>query len=238
MKQYPPFRFKQFTVEHNLAAMKVGTDGILLGAWASAHENEHILDVGTGTGLISLMLAQKVDGKCHIDAIEIDQNAVQDATVNFNNSPWSSSFRLYKLDFNDYESNSHYDVIISNPPFYEGKHSTNIERNIARNARGSLSFDILLEKSAQLLTWEGRLFLIVPFEIADRIISNAKQFKLYCKERINVRSRPDLSFSRSLLEFRKTGNEVALVINELCIQAPNSNSYTIEFRKLSKDFYL
>lgn len=238
MKQYSPFRFKQFSIEHDRAAMKIGTDSILLGAWTKIYNHEYILDIGTGTGLLSIMLAQKVHGKCRIDAIEIDKDALHDAALNINNCPWRDSIELHAIDFMEYDNNVKYDLIISNPPFYEGLLSPNISRNKARNARESLNFEMFLKKSSNLLKWDGRLSMILPFEISKKIISEAKKNNLFPIVQVNIRPRSDKKYNRTLLEFRKTKSNIEMTNDELCIVQANSNTYSSEFRKLTIDFYL
>ena len=149
-----PFIFKQFKIQQDNTAMKVGTDGVLLGAWADSENATNILDIGTGTGLIALMLAQR-NLKANITAIEIDEQASLQASENFNNSPWEIRLSIKNLKLQDFVVEEKFDLIVSNPPFFNNTFQANSsERNIARQTE-TLSFNELLKNTASLLSENG-----------------------------------------------------------------------------------
>lgn len=237
MRHYKPFQFKQFSIAQNNAAMKVGTDSVLLGAWANIYPNEKVLDIGTGTGLLSLMLAQKVDGHCTIDAIEIEKGAALDAKLNFNNSNWPKSLTLHNLDFNDFNSNILYDLIISNPPFFEGLAPEITSRSIARNASDKLSYKSLLTNASTLLSKEGRIMLIIPYEYFEKVIRIGNGLNLFLSKQLNIRPKKDKPINRVLIEFCNKPTDLTKEGEELIIRDKN-NQYTEEHIAFTKDFYL
>jgi len=238
MKHYKPFQFKQFSVAQNNAAMKVGTDSVLLGAWAIVNPKERILDIGTGTGILSLMLAQKVNGDCQIDAIEIDKQAIKDAQLNFKNSFWSNSLKLIQKDFNLFESDGLYDVIISNPPFFEGLASSNRSRSIARNASHKLSYKNLITGVSKLLMEEGRFYLIIPQEYFEKVIFIGKANGLHLFKQLNIMPKLEKPINRVLIGLIKTTNPVKTENLERLIVRSEDNLYTKEHRLLTGAYYL
>lgn len=241
MKQYKPFRFKQFSVEQNNAAMKVGTDGVLLGAWARVNPNEHVLDIGTGTGLLSLMLAQKVEGQCKIEAIEIEKGALKDADQNISNFKWRDSIKLIDQDFNSFAPNKTYDVIISNPPFFEGLAPEINSRSIARNASDKLSYENLISRATQLLKNSGRFYLILPNEYLRKVINIAHSFGLGIQKQLNIKPKVNKPINRVLIKLSKIANQEVettnLIQDELVIRTTN-NIYTAEHKYLTREYYL
>ena len=169
MAREKTFRFKQFTVLNDRTAMKVGTDGVLLGAWCPVDDAHHVLDVGTGCGVIALMVAQR-NSQAVIDAIDIDHDAIAEAKINFSNSPWSDRLNAFEMDFNDMSTEVRYDLIISNPPFFtNGVLPTGDARTLARHS-GALSYRQLIEGSTRQLSDEGNLALITPTDAEGEII--------------------------------------------------------------------
>ncbi len=236
----PPFRFKRFTVQQSRSAMKVGFDGILLGAWASVGRCQRILDVGTGTGLVALMLAQRTWGRSpepQIDAIEIDDSAINDASENFADSPWQDRLQLIHDRFQAWceRSIGPYDLIVSNPPYFQDSlPSKDSSRTTARHDR-DLDVRDLLSEMRELLTNDGRLSLILPTETTVRTIEHANQFGLFCRRRTSVRALPTKPPHRELLEFCWTAGELTTM--ELTIEEEH-HLYTDSFRELARDFYL
>ena len=166
------FRFKQFSVVNDRTAMKVGTDGVLLGAWCPVEGTRRVLDVGTGCGVIALMVAQR-NPSAIIDAIDIDHDAIEEAKLNFENSPWSERLMAIDGDFNEIDVETHYDLIVSNPPYFtNGILPTGDARTTARHT-GSLSYRQLIEGASRLLTGEGSLALITPTDAEQEIIEAA-----------------------------------------------------------------
>ncbi|MBE9226861.1 methyltransferase [Phormidium sp. LEGE 05292] len=231
----PYFRFKQFTVFHDRCAMKVGTDGVLLGAWTNITNTQEILDIGTGTGLIALMLAQR--SPAQIDAVEIDLDACNQAKENINNSPWSNRIQLYHNSIQHYAINcaKRYNLLISNPPFFTNASKAAIEaRNLARHTDSLDQFD-LLQIAEKLLCEDGRLAIIYPTEQAETFQEKAETFGFYCQRKLYVKSTLQSPIKRILLEFGKTKleyQESTLVIET------TRHTYSADFVALIKEFYL
>lgn len=221
--------------------MKVGTDSVLLGSWSIIHPNEKVLDIGTGTGLLSLMLAQKVDGECTIDAIEIDKVVLIDADLNVKNSKWKNSIKLHNKDFNEFEPDTLYDVIITNPPFFEGLAPKVTARSIARNASDKLSYKNLLERGSQLLKDKGRMYLIIPQEYYDKVIALGLLNNLQVRNQLTIRPKKDKPINRVLIEFinylgsepqAQFTNQKALIVRDA------QDQYTEAHIELTEAYYL
>jgi len=231
------FQFKQFSVQQDKSAMKVGTDGVLLGAWAPLdHTPFSILDIGAGTGLIALMLAQRSNAE-QIDGIEIDDDAYEQAVENFENSPWGDRLFCYHAGLDEFmdEPEDEYDLIVSNPPFYtDGYLSGDEQRDKARFTE-SLPFEDLIEASALLLSEDGVLAVIIPFKEEDKFIDLAKQDELYPFKITRVKGTPTTEVKRSLIAFSRDVKEI--VIDELTIEIERHN-YTEAYTELTKEFYL
>jgi len=230
----PYFTFKQFSIRHDRCAMKVGTDGVLLGAWTDLHHSRHILDIGTGTGLIALMLAQR-NNECQITAIDIDTEAVGQATDNIQNSPWKDRVVAICQDICTYQANGMFDTIVSNPPYFiDSMKSPDNQRTTARHT-DSLDANRLLEKVSELLTPEGQFSIILPADQTKNLILIANQNGLYPSRCTQVITRPGLSPKRVLMEFRKTHQEY--LQDELIIEL-DRHVYSQEYIALTKEFYL
>lgn len=179
------FTFKQFTVRHDLCAMKVGTDGVLLGALADGGRS--ILDIGTGTGLIALMMAQRFPSS-RVTGIDIDRDAVLQAQANVAASPFASRIDIIHSDFADFDTGSTYDSITCNPPFFEnGAPCPDTQRSIARHAE-ALPFSTLIAKAAQLLADNGTMTLIIPTDSLSRIEEECAFASLFISKRIYIRT--------------------------------------------------
>ena len=232
-----PFKFKQFTIYQDKCAMKIGTDGVLLGAWTSIKNHpDSILDIGTGTGIIALQLAQRSDAST-IDAIELDDNAYEQAVENFENSNWGDRLFCYHTSLEEFtnEIDDKYDLIISNPPFYNDQfESTNRSRNKARFT-SSLSFDSLLISNSKLLSTAGVFSTIIPFKEEQNFIKIAEKNKLFPTRICRVKGNPSSEIKRSLLEFSFEKNNP--IITNLIIEI-NRHEYTDDYTELVKDFYL
>ena len=231
------FDFKAFSILQEKSAMKVGTDGVLLGAWTSIkHSPYSILDIGTGTGLIALQLAQRSNAEI-IDALEIEDNAYEEAVENFEQSNWSDRLFCYHASLAEFvdEIDDKYDLIISNPPFYTDDYkSDNLERNKARFTE-SLSFDELLYSVGKLLTKNGVFSVIIPFKEEKNFIELAKKHKLYPNRICNVKGKSSSLIKRSLIEF--SFNKLIIEKSVLTIET-SRHQYTKEYTSLVKDFYL
>jgi len=231
------FRFKQFTVQQADAAMKVNTDGVLLGAWTDIQNASYILDVGTGTGVIALMLAQR-SSQALIDAVEIDESSVRQAVENVNNSPWSTRIKVINAAFQEYASTAdkQYDLIVSNPPYFvDALLPGDMQRMQARHAT-ALPYDELLAGVVKLLSDTGRFCVVLPYVEGNVFIAKAAGAGLYCSYKTNISPAVGKPVKRLLLTFERTNR--SLQEQTLCIHLPHSTEYTPEYCALTKDFYL
>jgi tRNA1Val (adenine37-N6)-methyltransferase len=232
------FNFKQFTIRQNACAMKVGTDGVMLGAWVSVDtQPQRILDVGTGTGLIALMLAQRT-AAAQVDAVEVDQEAARQAQQNAENSPWAERITVLHQNFNDFArlSTSRYDLIVSNPPYFrQSLASPDSGRTLARHAE-ELRHEELIKGTAQLLNLHGKLAVVMPYVEGNIFIALAAKSGLYCNRKLNVSTKKGKPVKRLLLEFSR--NKEKLDEQNLYIENNALNSFTNEYKLLTKDFYL
>lgn len=217
--------------------MKVGTDGVLLGAWISlANQPDTILDVGAGTGLIALQMAQRSHAQT-IDAVELDNNAYEQCVENFEASPWADRLFCYHASFNEFvaEMDEAYDLIVCNPPFYKTDvASKNKARDMARQAQ-SLPMIDLLEGVGKLLNENGSFAVVLPLDAVEETISLAVRQQLYPNRFIKVRGNPSSSYKRALLQFS--------TIKSLCVTTTltienQRHNYTPEYQNLTQPFYL
>lgn len=230
----PFFRFKKFTIFHDRCAMKVGTDGVLLGAWTDVSHARNVLDIGTGTGLIALMLAQRCKD-ASITAIDIENDAISQATDNVQASPWSRRITPLLQDVRTYRPEVLFDTIVSNPPYFiHSLKGPDEQRNTARHT-DTLDAESLLAKVSELLSEEGLFSIILPAEQADGLMRMALQVGLHPSRRTDVVTRPGLPPKRVLMEFRKV--ETPLASNVLVVELER-HVYSEEYMALTKDFYL
>ena len=238
------FTFKQFEVWHNKCGMKVGTDGVLLGAWIDTRECRSMLDIGTGTGLIALIAAQR-NPNLSVTAIDIMPDAVAQARENVIRTPFADRIEVLEGDFLDMESaggqDGHptplFDAIVSNPPFYVADiHSPSTERDMARHA-SSLPLNMLVQHAAGILSPTGRLSLILPFTAASDAIGLAYMNGLQLCRRTDVWGNERSVPKRSLLEFRSAYLECKSIKDQLIIRDA-SNAYTDAYRRLTEDLYV
>lgn len=231
------FQFKQFTIQQDRCAMKVGTDGVLLGAWTPIINHPYnILDIGTGTGLIALMLAQRSNAE-QIDAIEIDDDAYEQATENFENSPWNDRLYCYHAGLDEFveEVEEEFDLIVSNPPFYTDEYKSGDDQRDNARFEDSLPFDELVEAADYFLSDHGIFALIVPFKEEEKIIALCQERDLFPLKITRVKGTPTTEIKRSLMAFTRI--EQPAVIDELVIEV-GRHDYTPEYIELTKEFYL
>lgn len=230
----PYFNFKQFTVNQDRCAMKVGTDAVLLGAWCSVEGKRTALDIGTGTGILSLMMAQR-NQSMHITAIDIDDESIIQAKKNVSQSPFASRIDIERLDFNDATFNHKFDLIISNPPYHEEDvFCPDEDRNNARHT-SSLSFETLISRVSQLLNDDGILSVIIPTIAVEKFIFFIFLNNMCLRRRTDIFTTPTKQPKRTLLEFSHISSppiHTSLYIRD------DSNNYSPEYIQLTKDFYL
>ena len=218
--------------------MKIGTDSVLLGAWCPIDNNPFsVLDIGAGTGILSLMLAQRSNAE-QIDAIEIDENAFEQCVENFESSPWGNRLFCFHAGLDEFmeEPEDEYDVIISNPPFYTEDYKTeNEQRDLARFA-DAMPFEDLVEVANLLLSENGIFAVIIPFKEEKNFIALAKEWDLFPFKITRVKGTLSTEIKRSLLAFSRT-KKLTLAIDELIIEGAR-HQYTEEYITLTKDFYL
>nr|WP_315161538.1 methyltransferase [uncultured Flavobacterium sp.] len=232
------FSFKQFSIQQDRCAMKIGTDGVLLGAWTPIENNPFsILDIGAGTGVIALMLAQRSNAE-QIDALEIDEEAYEQSVDNFENSPWSDRLFCFHAGLDEFveEPEDEYDLIVSNPPFYTDDYkSENEQRDLARFA-DAMPFEDLIEAADLLLSENGIFAVIIPFKEEQNFLALAKDYELYPLKITHVKGTPTTEIKRSLLAFSR--NENAIITPDELIIETSRHQYTTEYIELTKDFYL
>ena len=217
--------------------MKIGTDGVLLGAWTPLENSPYsILDIGTGTGIIALMLAQRSHAE-QIDAMEIDDDAYEQAVDNFENSPWGDRLFCYHAGLDEFmeEPEDEYDLIVSNPPFYTEDYTSGDEQRDKARFAESLPFEDLIEAATLLLSDNGVFSVIIPFKEEDKFLALAKDLDLFPFKITRVKGTPTTGIKRSMIAFSRNENEVAT--NELIIETAR-HQYTPEYIALTKDFYL
>ena len=238
------FQFKQFFVAHDRCAMKVGTDGVLLGAWAEPAVSIQpsafrILDVGTGSGLVALMLAQRFP-EAHIDAIDIDEAAVEQAAENFAASPWSDRLHAFHARLQEWQSHSVPSLIVSNPPYFQNSlKNPDKGRELARHT-DTLSYEELLYHSARLLSEHGRLAIILPAEAEQEIRTLAAQHSLFTTRVTRVYSKETKPARRVLLQFEKSDyrdTDISIAEDSLVLE-DGKGGRSAAYQEITKDFYL
>lgn len=236
-KKAKPFYFKQFTIQQSRCAMKVGTDGVLLGAWADTGGVSNILDIGTGSGLIAIMLAQRT-AHATIHAVEVDQASAQQAKENMEAAPWSSRMQAFHTAIQDYArlSPQQYQLIVSNPPFFSGgTFSHSQDRNSVRHTV-KLPHGDLLSAVRSLLSPDGRFALILPYIEGLRFQELAIDYHLCCTKITEVRPKEDKPIERLLMQFERQAKPVEK--NTLVIQKEKRDEWTEEYISLAGAFYL
>ncbi len=231
------FQFKKFTIQQDKAAMKVGTDGVLLGTWCSVEGKKNILDVGCGTGLISLMMAQR-NVNAHIQAIEIDEDAAQQAYENASKTEWDHRIEVHHISFQDFVASEaeKYDLIVSNPPFFtDSLKNDSLKKSMARHDE-SLSFSDLLSGVSEVLHKDGCFSVVLPFDQKEIFVLLAKINGLYLNRIMYVKPTPTKEVKRVLMEF--SFYNITIVEEELIVEEFGRHQYSEKFKELTKDFYL
>lgn len=233
------FKFKHFNIEDKNAAMKVGTDAVLLGAWVKISDScSSILDVGAGTGVIALQMAQRSNAE-QIDAVEVDGDAYEQTVENFENSDWGDRLFCYHASFiqlvEELEGDEFYDLIICNPPFFSEDYKSNTSQRDQARFQDALPFQDLVSGVSKLLSPNGQFSVIIPFSEEQKFIEIAKEHNLYPQHITRVKGHATAPIKRSLLSLNSKNVEV--IEDELIIEISRHN-YTDAYKNLVKDFYL
>lgn len=231
------FAFKQFIIKQDMCAMKVGTDAVLLGAWIFPNGSRQILDIGTGTGVVALMLAQKTEA--HIDAIDIDTNAFNQASQNVLESKFSNQISLFHFSLQDYAkvADKKYNLIVTNPPYFEQSlKSSDEQRSSARHA-DVLPFEELINGVIKLLEPKGKFCLILPTLEAEKFRALAQKRGLFLSKLLRVKSKVNKDTDkRHLMQFEFTPTEFSE--KTIAIELDERHQYTDDYKQLTKDYYL
>jgi len=229
------FKFKQFEINQDGCAMKINTDGVLLGAIAVHEHPHHLLDIGTGTGVIAMMLAQRFI-HARADAVEIDASAAAAADKNFQHSPFADRMQVHPLSFEKFATEVKYDLIVSNPPYFVNDlRNAEKRKEIARHTHEDF-FDLLLRKAAAMLSATGALWMILPAKQAERVVVNAVLYKLYPARMIHIHSDDTKPAFRQIicLDF----NRHQQLQEENVYIYKSKDHYTDQYKQLLKDFFL
>lgn len=226
-----PFRFQQFSIQQSKDVFRVGTDGVLLGAMCNVKNAKKILEIGTGTGLISLMLAQR-NVSAKISAIDINENAVKLASENFRNSIFNENLKVELKDFKNFETNENFDLVVCNPPFFEKNASA---KDVLARQQVELNFRNLVEKSTEIITKKGILSIILPSEAATDVKSLAAEFNLYLVREINIFGIEGGNLKRNILEFSLA--QKPLEISDFVIEK-SPREYSDQYLNLTKNFHV
>ena len=226
-----PFRFQQFSIQQSKDVFRVGTDGVLLGAMCNVKNAKKILEIGTGTGLISLMLAQR-NVSAKISAIDINENAVKLASENFRNSIFNENLKVGLKDFKNFETNENFDLVVCNPPFFEKNASA---KDVLARQQVELNFRNLVEKSTEIITKKGILSIILPSEAATDVKSLAEEFNLYLVREINIYGIEGGNLKRNILEFSLA--QKPLEISDFVIEK-SPREYSDQYLNLTKNFHV
>ena len=228
------FSLKRFTIHQDRCAMKVGTDGVLLGAWAPIEGVRRILDVGTGTGVIALQLAQRC-AEATLTAIEIDKDAAAQASDNVNRSPWANRIEVICCDFRDFYPEEKFDLIVSNPPYFvDALRCPDTQRNLARHT-DSLNYELLFSRSKDILETTGQIAVVIPGDMEKNVIDAAWKNKLYPQHCTKVYTKPGKPYKRILLTF---GSRLSMCREDTLYIEDAHHRYTPEYEALTRDFYL
>ena len=225
-----PFRFQQFDIQQNADVFRVGTDAVLLGALANVSKAKNVLEIGTGTGIVSLMIAQR-NLEAKILAIDINSEAVDISQTNFYNSPFSDRIKSQLQDLKNFETEEKFDLIISNPPYFE---INNSEKDILARQRLELNFSDLIKKSSQLLSENGLFTVIIPIDSEKEFTEICLENKLFLQRKIIIKGIKTSEPKRLVLEYSFTESETR-VENFVIEKSPRV--YSDEYLELTKDFH-
>lgn len=226
-----PFRFQKFTVNQSKAVFRVGTDGVLLGAFCAVGNADSVLEVGTGTGLISMMMAQR-NPTAKISAIDIDENAARLAGENFQNCPFSKRLEVFHENFKEWQTEQKFDLIVSNPPYFAENDSV---KDVLARQKKTLDFNGLIEKSKNLLSKNGILSVIIPFQESAHFQKICHENNLFLQRKINIAGIKDAPPKRVILEFALV--PVKVIETDFIIEK-FPRVYSEEYLELTRAFHL
>ncbi|MBI5009020.1 MAG: methyltransferase [Bacteroidia bacterium] len=228
------FNFKQFTINQEKAAFRVGTDGVLLGAYADVRGAKRILDIGTGTGLIALMIAQRCDAE--IVAIEPDHDSFLQSCENINNNRWADRITVIESTMQEFEDKKRFDLIVTNPPYFSDSiRNPDARKAIARH-NDTLTSEDILRHCSRLLTTQGKLQLIMPFSEGTVFIAEAADYGFFCHDILRIKPLPTSEIRRLILAFGRERKRTAEKF--LTIEHGKRHEFTDDYKKLTGDFYL
>lgn len=231
-----PFHLKPFSLKHHRSTMKVGTDAMLLGVWANVENVQTVLDIGTGCGIISLLIASRSNAE--ITAIDIDKDSVEEARENFQNSPFSEKMRAILADLNDFSKNSHlrYDLIVSNPPFFVNNLRPSDEKR--KNARhtDTLSYEQLCAGASNLLKRKARFCVVLPYDVSLNFIKIAGVHGLFTKKQMLIFPREGMLPNRINIEFSK--EPTTTIVTEKFAIRDSNDAFTAQYIELLSNYYL
>lgn len=229
------FRFRHFTIHQDKCAMKVGTDAVLLGSWVRPLNADSILDIGAGTGIIALMLAQK--STAEIDAIDIDEGACRQAHENFRLSPWFFRLHIYQRSVQDYSlvSDKKYDLIVTNPPYFQQASKPLEEARQAARHTDTLTFEELIEGVKRLLKPNGRFCVVLPFREGMQFMDLAQSKGLFCHRLARIKTVADKPEKRLLMEFTF---QFGLLVEEEIVIQEDDHSYSKQYIEMTQDYYI
>ena len=229
------FHFQEFSIIQEVSSMKVGTDSVILGAWTPAYEPQRILDIGAGTGILSLMMAQRFP-TASIHSIEIDPETAEECKQNITLSPWKERISVFQMDIRNFSASNSYDLILSNPPFFsEDTHSPNQKRSLAR-ASHSLPFAQLLNCVNKFLSPQGNFSVVIPYKEETSFLQEATYYSLYPLQKLYLKGTPSSPIKRSFLLL--SHQQVTQILIKLLIVEKERHQYTEEYQELTKNFYL
>ncbi|MBX2897728.1 MAG: methyltransferase [Cyclobacteriaceae bacterium] len=234
MRDKSVFRFKQFSISHHKATMKVGTDAVLLGAWVSVLPAKRMLDVGCGSGVIALMLAQRTQAHVHIDAIDISADDCQVANQNVADSPWATKIRVQHIALQEFKA-APYDLIVSNPPYFSNSFKPPTSKRMQARHTETLSHNDLLTHSSRLLSPAGKLSVILPEPEGQQFIMHAQRTGWYCNRMCYFKTRADKPAERLMVEL--SFQKETLYPEELILYQ-NKHDWSDAYLNLTRDFYL
>ena len=230
-----PFHFKHFSLFHHRSTMKVGTDAILLGRWVEMKPTDVVLDIGTGCGLLPLMLAQK--GVSQVDAVDIDAASIEEATINFEASQWCDQLKAMCMDITGYQTDKQYDLIVSNPPFFNRYSKCDSERKSrARHNDVTLSYESLCAVVCRLLKPDGRFALVLPVNASVEFLKVAEKSGLYLRKQMTIIPIEGRKPNRLNLELQKVPCEA--VLSQVFTIRDADNRFTKEYNEFLRDYYL